>query len=39
LPFKPYASFKAAAIEERGELYRKIAERVWNPNELLQAVG
>lgn len=38
LPFKPYGSFKAADIDERGELYRQIAKRVWNPDDLLTLV-
>jgi hypothetical protein len=35
LPFKPYADFKAAAIVERGDLYRRTAKKVWNPDDLL----
>jgi uncharacterized protein with ParB-like and HNH nuclease domain len=35
LPFKPYEEFKAKAITERGNLYRGIAKRVWNPDDLL----
>lgn len=39
LPFKPYEAFKASAIEERGELYRKIAGLVWNPDDLLREIS
>ena len=35
LPFKPYEEFKATAITERGNLYRGIAKKVWNPDDLL----
>ena len=36
LPFKPHTQFKQADLEARGMLYRQIAERIWNPDELLQ---
>lgn len=35
LPFKSYERFKKAAIEERENLYRLLAERIWNPEDLL----
>jgi len=35
LPFRPYENFKAAAIVERGDLYRRIAKQVWNPDDVL----
>ncbi|MCC5580531.1 DUF262 domain-containing protein [Microtetraspora sp. AC03309] len=35
LPFRPYGSFKAADVVERGNLYREIAKRIWDPNDLL----
>lgn len=38
LPFQPYTSFTAASIIERGDLYREIAKRVWNPDDLLTVV-
>ncbi len=38
LPFRPYEQFKRDDLEERSLLYRKIAERIWNPIELLQEV-
>ena len=36
LPFKPYEHFDRQALDERHELYRQIAERVWNPEDLLR---
>ena len=35
LPFKAHAEFKKADLEQRSELYRQIAERIWNPADLL----
>ena len=35
LSFKAYEEFGASAITERGDLYRGIAKKVWNPNDLL----
>lgn len=34
LPFHPYPEFNKADLDERQELYRKIAELVWRPAEL-----
>ena len=39
LPFKPYETFSKTDIEERGLLYREIAERVWSPDALLNEVA
>jgi hypothetical protein len=39
LPFKPYEHFKRSDLEERGVLYRQLAERIWNPDDLLREVG
>ena len=39
LPFRPHEHFKKADLAERGELYRRIAERVWNPDDLLREAG
>lgn len=39
LPFKPYEHFKKADLEERGLLYRQLAERIWNPDDLLREGG
>jgi len=36
LPFKPYDQFTSKSFAERGDLYRQIAERVWNPEDILQ---
>jgi hypothetical protein len=37
LPFHAHEEFKAADIVERGNLYREIAKKVWNPDDLLEA--
>ena len=34
LPFRPYEQFRRADLEERSELYRRIAEQVWDPEAL-----
>ncbi len=39
LPFHEHPQFKKADLDERGVLYRKIAERIWNPDNLLREVG
>ena len=39
LAFKSYAQFTNADLEERGVLYRQIAERIWNPDDLLRETG
>ena len=31
LPFHPVQEFKKANFDERQELYRQLAERIWNP--------
>ncbi|MHC1781954.1 MAG: DUF262 domain-containing protein [Anaerolineaceae bacterium] len=36
LPFKTCPEFSKKEIEERSLLYRLIAERVWNPNDLVE---
>lgn len=36
LPFIPHEEFNTAALEQRCELYRQIAERIWNPEDLLK---
>jgi hypothetical protein len=35
LPFRPHEEFKKADLEKRNTLYRLIAERIWNPEDLL----
>jgi hypothetical protein len=39
LPFKAYPQFKKADIEERSRLCRQLAERIWNPDNLLREAG
>lgn len=39
LPFRPHEQFKKADLDERGALYRQIAERIWDPDQLLREVG
>jgi len=39
LPFRPHEHFRKADLDERGELYRLIAERLWNPDDLLREVS
>jgi hypothetical protein len=34
LPFRPLASFDKAALDERQDLYRRLAEEVWSPRRL-----
>ena len=36
LPFLPHQKFDIAAMEQRCDLYRQIAERIWNPENLLR---
>jgi hypothetical protein len=38
LPFRAHPEFKKADIEERGQLYRMLAERVWDPSALLSEI-
>lgn len=38
LPFAPMYQFKKADLETRSHLYRQIAERIWNPDDLLKEV-
>ncbi len=39
LPFKPYTEFKKADLDDRQKLYQKIAEQIWNPQQLTQKAG
>lgn len=39
LPFKAHTQFDRADLDERHELYRQIAKRIWNPEKLLQEVN
>jgi hypothetical protein len=36
LPFCPHANFKKADLDDRQILYRKVAEQIWNPENLLR---
>ena len=36
LPFRAHSEFKKADVEERGTLYRQLAEQIWNPGDLLK---
>lgn len=38
LPFSPMTVFKKDNLEVRSLLYRQIAERIWNPDDLLKGV-
>jgi hypothetical protein len=35
LPFEPKAVFKKADLESRSELYQELAQRIWDPEQLL----
>jgi Protein of unknown function DUF262/Protein of unknown function (DUF1524) len=35
LPFKPHEHFRMTDLDNRGVLYSQLAERIWNPDELL----
>lgn len=37
LPFRPHAEFKLADLDQRQQLYRQLAERVWDPKRLEDA--
>jgi len=39
LSFVSYADFSSAAVVERGELYRAMAKRIWNPDALVQVAS
>jgi hypothetical protein len=36
LPFCPHANFRKADLDDRQILYRKVAEQIWNPENLLR---
>ncbi len=38
LPFTPHPAFKKADLDARQDLYRRIAEQIWNPENLLREV-
>ncbi|MEI6494360.1 MAG: hypothetical protein WCO94_17575, partial [Verrucomicrobiota bacterium] len=37
LPFEPLANFRVKQMEERCDLYLKLAEQIWNPAQLVHA--
>jgi hypothetical protein len=39
LPFVGHSQFKKADLDARGHLYVRIAERIWDPDQLLLEVG
>lgn len=39
LPFRACEQFTKSDLEERGVLYRLLAERIWNPDDLLKEAG
>lgn len=39
LPFQPHAEYKAKDLDERQALYRQLAERVWDPEQLAKVVA
>ncbi|MEQ1735125.1 MAG: DUF262 domain-containing protein, partial [Rhodoglobus sp.] len=39
LPFHAHTTFKKADLEERGKLYRQLAEKIWDPDDLLREVA
>lgn len=39
VPFHPHPQFEKADLDERGDLYRTIVERIWDPDELLREAG
>ena len=39
LPFHPHVKFHRADLDERVELYRRIADLVWNPDDILKEVS
>ncbi len=38
LPFQPHPEFKKAALDARQDLYRKLAEQIWKPENLRREV-
>lgn len=39
LPFKAHPTFKSDDLDQRGELYRQIAQKLWNPQTLLDEIS
>lgn len=38
LPFRPYQEFKRSDLDQRQNLYRKLAEEIWDPDRLAREV-
>ena len=36
LPFQPHAEFKKADLDHRQDLYRRLAEKTWDPRRLTE---
>lgn len=36
LAFRPLENFRSAEMEERSDLYLRFAERIWNPEQLME---
>jgi hypothetical protein len=36
LPFRSHSEFRKADLDDRQELYRQLAEHIWNPNRLME---
>lgn len=39
LPFKAHGEFRKADLDARQDLYRQLAEKVWNPARLAKEAG
>jgi hypothetical protein len=39
LPFRAQSEFKKADLDARQDLYRALAEQIWNPENLLREVA
>lgn len=39
LPFKAHSQFRSSDMEQRCNLYLRLAEHIWNPNRLMEAVA
>ncbi len=39
LPFHPHEQFERADLDDRSQLYRHLAEMIWNPDDLLPGSG
>jgi hypothetical protein len=37
--FRPHEEFKKADLDQRGDLYRQLAQQVWNPDDLLEKLN